>query len=212
MLKQTGFATLLSLTLMAGCAADTGSFARSLDTSEVGDDEQRCSRVLGEYDDTDVSPPPISIPIGDTEVSVLDAFADARGNPSDVRAGLLAEFATAQINIDGGAAIDQFDVDLLVSAEEFLALTDNESGLQPEAEADAAELISELDALNEGMRLDFPCLQNADATVLEVDVAPSPPERPARPTERRDKGRFLGTASADAPVLPSAPPRVGSKR
>ena len=210
MLNRIGFSTLLSLTLMAGCAADMGRNTQSLDTGEAVDEEQQCSRVLGEYDGPNVAPPTISIPLGDNDVDAADVFEDARNNPNDLRAGLLAQFVTAQINIEAGATIDEFDIDLLVSAEEVL-LTDGPSDGRRD-QADLADLISGLAGLNAGMRLEVPCQANESGPVLEVDVEAAPPA-PTRPTDRRDKGLFLGHADSAPTFTPpqAVPERPGSK-
>jgi hypothetical protein len=116
-------------------------------------------------------------------------------------ARLLGEFVAVQVNIDAGAEIDSDDIDVLIQAEDMLAAADAVANLkrfERFESTDLTEVISAISDLNQGMRLEVPCMDASTEGVYEVD-APLP-DRDKRMHER------IGDASAEA----SAPSSEGA--
>jgi hypothetical protein len=201
MLKRIRIASFLSLALMAGCAANTGSSSYDLDNGDaVESPTERCTRVFGDFAG-EATPPPIGIPVGDHELSAPEVITLAQENPQDDRAALLAEYATTLINVDAGAELDEYEVDLLVSAEQLLIRTDGRSDFDAELAADLVGTVSLLGELNDALRVEVPCMQNQDQ---RLDSTPLIPQRPdvTGPRSRHPKGLFIGTASPESPTKP----------
>lgn len=170
MIKQLGIASLLSVSLSAGCAADTGSYGQDLSVSDVAEQSERCTRQLGDFDGT-TTPPPITIPIGQVEISAQDAIDEGQNSPNDPRAGLLAEYATLIINIDAGADLGPGEIDLLVLAEDLLVHTNEQPNFGPELADTLVQTISLLDELNYELTIEVPCQQNIDQLVVDAPPA-----------------------------------------
>lgn len=192
MLKNTGIATILGLALMAGCATSTGSQSQDLATGDFDDAQEQCFHVAGDYDGSDVVPPPINISIGGSNIPAPEAMLAARTEKREGYGQLLAQFVTAQVSIDGGAYLDDEIIDTLVAAEDMLVYLDEESGTDNGYELELVDVISALDDINEGFRIEAPCM-NADVGVSEVDAPLS-----TRPTKDFPKwGRVIVDASAE---------------
>ena len=194
MLKNSGIATILGLALMAGCAASTGSQSQDLATDDFDNSEERCYLVAGDYDGTDVVPPPISISIGDSVMTAPEAMrAAGTEEEREGYARLLAEFVAAQVSIDGGAEIDSDDIDALIAAEDMLVRLDREVELENAFEAELVDLINVVSEINETFRIEAPCMDTDNAGVLEVDAPLN-----TRPTKEFPKwGRVIVDASAE---------------
>ncbi|MCP4446988.1 MAG: hypothetical protein GY811_16815 [Myxococcales bacterium] len=90
MIKQIGFAALLSLSLTGACATDIGSHNQDLQRTDSDERAgERCTRVVGDFDGT-TTPPPIDILVGNDVISAQVAIEGAQDVPNDPRAGLLA--------------------------------------------------------------------------------------------------------------------------
>jgi hypothetical protein len=198
MFKNAGIATILGLALMAGCAANTGSQTQDLATSDVDNSAERCFHTAGDYDGSDVVPPPINISIGDHIMSAPDAMVAAQTDEREGYARLLAEFVAAQVSIDGGAEIDSDDIDALIKAEDMLVRLDVDTSLTDAFENELVDLINIVGELNDGFRIEAPCMDTDNAGVFEVDapLAPRPPKY-----NPRQGHQVIGDASAE----PSAP-------
>jgi hypothetical protein len=194
MFKNAAIATILGLSFMAGCAADTGSQSRDLATGDFVTQDQSCYRVVGDYDG-DVTPPPINISIGDLDLSAPDTMVEAQSYDGPY-ARLLGEFVAVQVNIDAGAEISSDDIDVLIRAEDMLAAVDAEANPERfQATADQlTELIAEVAGINQGMRIEVPCMDASNEGVFEVDTP-----LPERDSKRMHE-RILGaSAEASAP-------------
>jgi hypothetical protein len=193
MLKNTGIATILGLALMAGCATSTGSQSQDLATGDEGATAERCFHVAGDYNGSDVVPPPITIAIGERTMTAPDALLAAEAEEHEDYGRLLSEFVAAQVSIDGGADIDSSDIDVLIEAEDMLVYLDEEVETEYANEAELVDLINLLEDINEGFRIEAPCMDTDNDGVFEVDAPLS-----TRPTKEFPKwGQVIVGASAE---------------
>jgi hypothetical protein len=183
MLKNTGIATILGLGLIAGCTANANSQSHELATDDFSTKGEVCYHSAGDYDGTDVVPPPISISIGAHEMNAVDAMVAAQTEKHDGYARLLGEFVAAQVNIDAGAEIDEEDIDALIQVEDMLVRLDVETNYGPAFEAELVDLIHVVAEVNEGFRIQAPCMSTDNAGVVEVD-APFNNDRPDKYSPR----------------------------
>ena len=182
MIKNTTIATVLGIALMAGCAGGSGSQVQALATDDFGDRSEVCYHTSGDYQG-DLVPPAITISIGESEISATDAMVLAQTDDREGYSRLLAEFVTAQVSIDEGASIDGDDIDALIAAEDMLVRLDREERPLGFFDVDTAGLIATLGELNEGFRIEAPCMNTDNAGVFEVD-APASDSRPEHTNPR----------------------------
>lgn len=145
---NTVLAALASL-VVSSCALDISTADQTL--SRVGTEpplDERCFRVLGEYTHPDVFPPTISDPLSN-ELLPDRAIEQALAHPEDERAGLLAQYAVAIINLERGASASDAELDLIQTAELAIARSDDsEWGL---------EIMYALEDFNGARAIEVPC-------------------------------------------------------
>ncbi len=198
MLKNTGIAAILALAFTAACTGGTGNQSQGLSTGDFDENAERCYHVASDYVGSDLVPPPISISIGDHLVNADEAMVVAQTGDDEGYSRLLAEFVTAQVSIDDGAEIDGDDIDALIQAEDMLvhldAYQDSDGLIMPET----ADLIAALAALNEGFRIEVPCMDASNVGVFETAAPATAPEEPTQPGYINPKWRgFVVGANAD---------------
>lgn len=195
MLKNAGIATILGLALMAGCTAGTGSQSQDLATDDFDESAERCYHTAGDYDGSDLVPPPINITIGDSIISAPDAMEAALNDEREGYSRLLAEFVTAQVSIDAGADIDSQDIDSLMQAEDMLVHLDETGSTGHAFENELVDLIAIVGELNESFRVEVPCMSADNEGVFEVEAPLD-----ARPGKYRPSRRpaVIGASAEDS--------------
>ena len=120
----------------------------------------------------------------------------ARTDEREGYARLLAEFVTVQVSIHDGAEITSDDIDSLIEAEDMLVHLDSGNGNTFEYEFELPDLIGVLSDLNEGFRIEAPCMNADNAGVFEVDAPLD--ARPDKYRPRHEVPTILGASTEDS--------------
>lgn len=173
MCKNLTLVALLGLSLVTGCAVDLGSQSQDLSIEDLPTSTLHCFRMIG---DDVVIPPYVSIPLGSFEVNAADTMLEAEADDSKY-GQLLAQYVTAQLNVNAGADLDESDIDTLVQAEDMLVAGPTPVGHGFEHEL--TDLTTAIADFNESQAMETPCIKTKVVGALdEVGTRPELDDSP----------------------------------